>query len=123
VAAETIAPVVRVLAERGAALRPEIARELSASLLLRFQEGYPPVRVEFHRGDVHVFDDDSPADVEIHGRLPDVVALINTPLKAGVPNPFDADGRATISRLVNGSVRVEGSRTLGRRILQLLSLT
>ena len=122
-AAETIAPVVRVLAERGAALRPHIAADLSASLLLRFEEGYPPVRVEFHRGDVHVFDDDSPADVEIHGRLPDVIALINTPLKAGVPNPLNADGRANLSRIARGHVRIEGSRALGRRILQVLSLT
>jgi hypothetical protein len=120
---DTIAPTVLALVERGAARRPDLARELACSLVLRFEEGYPAVRVQFAGGEVTVSDDSSPADVEIAGRLPDVVALITAPLKAGVPNPFAAGGRAALSRLARGHVEITGSRTLGRRILQVLSLT
>jgi hypothetical protein len=60
--------------------------------------------------------------VEIAGSLPDVVALIAAPLRGGVPSPFAADGRAALSRLARGHVELAGSKTLGRRMLQVLSL-
>jgi hypothetical protein len=119
---DTIAPTVLALVERGAARQPELAGELAGSLALRFDEGYPAIRIEFAAGEITVGDDERPADVEIAGRLPDVVALITAPLAAGVPNPFSADGRAALARLARGHVEVTGSRTLGRRMLRLLSL-
>lgn len=62
------------------------------------------------------------ADVVISGSLPDVVQLASAPLMGGIPKVTDRRGRAALARVAGGRVKIEGSRKLARRLLQLLQL-
>ena len=61
-------------------------------------------------------------DLVVSGSLPDVVHLTSAPMVGGVPNPLGTRGRAALGRLASRRVRLQGSSTLGRRLLRLLAL-
>ena len=120
---EGIAASIFALVERGAARRPGLATEMRGRVELRFDEGLAPVRLVFE-GDVVLVEDgalDAP-DLRISGRLPHVVALTVAPLVGGVPNPATVRGRSALAKVAAGHVRVEGDRTLDRRLLRLLAV-
>jgi hypothetical protein len=121
----SIAASFVAIVERGAMLRPELAAEIGASLLIRFAEGYPPVRVDFHHDEIVVSDsdgDDCARDLTIAGHLPDIIALIAAPLAGGLPKPTTGAGRAAIARLADGRVEFGGSLRVARSVLRLLAL-
>ena len=115
----SIAAAVFAIVDRAVAKRPEVVQEL-AGHDVRFElgDGYWPVRVRFGRQEVEVADDDgSPADLVIHGTLPDVQTLLVSPLTRGVPR-----SRAALARLADGRVALDGPLALGRAVLRLLAL-
>lgn len=121
----SVAPTVFALVERAVAQRPSLAESL-AGRVVRLRIGQErPVLLRFAGGLVDVGDDDGTvaADLEIAGRLGDVTTLIAAPLAGGVPKPTAPAGRAALARLADGRVTVRGPKTLGRRVLQLLSLS
>ncbi len=82
-----------------------------------------PVTVSFEEGEIMVEDGPAPAAaLVVTGRLADVVLLTSVPLVRGVPRPTNARGRRALKRLADKSVRMDGSRVLGRRLLELLSV-
>jgi hypothetical protein len=118
-----IAPAIYALLERGAQRRPELVAEMSGLAEIRFAEEFSPVRIAFTGQDVLVEDGtwDDPHLV-VAGRLPDVVALTTASLVGGVPNPTARSGRAALAQLARQQVKITGSLTLGRQLLQLLRL-
>lgn len=119
---ESIAPTVFALVDRAVLHRPSVAAEL-AGRSVRLELGYPPVRVSFGDDVVVADDDGTPVDTVISGRLPDLSVLIAAPLAGGLPNPTRADGRAALARLADKRVALQGSVGVGRRFLQLLSVS
>jgi len=125
--ADGIAPSLFAMAERGAALRPHTARALIGTVEIRFTQRFAAVRLVFD-GDLIVVEDvprgdrGSPADLIIRGSLSDIVQLVSVPLIGGVPRPTGARGRAALASVTSGRVKMEGDRTLGRRLLQLLEI-
>src|SRR5258707_15025616 len=74
---ESIAVSIFALVERGVMLRPDLARELRASIVLRFPEGYSPVRIDLMGEEISVSDsgeEDRAQDLVVEGALPDVAA-------------------------------------------------
>ena len=120
VADRSIAPAIRVLVERGAGLRPELARD-PASVRLRFAEGWPAVLVVLGPHVLVSDDDETEAEVEVRASLPDLVALLTSPLARGIPNPMRAEGRAAIGRVIGGDVDIDGRRATALRLLRLMS--
>src|SRR4051812_9261695 len=120
VADGSIAPAIRVIVEHGARRRPELARE-DGRIRLRFTEGWPSVLIVLGERLIVCDNEDAPADVEVTASLPDLVALLNTPLRGGIPNPVRREGHSAIG-LLRGGVAITGARTTGRRLLRLLSL-
>lgn len=118
-----IAPAIYALLDRGTERRPEIAREMSGLAEIRFAEDFTPVRVAFTGHEVLVEDGtwDEPHLV-VEGRLPDIVKLTTTRLVGGVPNPAARSGRAALAQLARQHVKITGSLTLGRQLLQLFRL-
>jgi hypothetical protein len=119
---DSIAPALFALLERGVARERDLAVATRGIVVLRFSEGYAPVRIAFAGGDVVVEDGDHGADVAIEGRLPDVVALTRARLLGRIPNPASRTGRAALARLADGRVRVQGDRPLGRVLLRLMAI-
>jgi len=120
-----IAPSVFVMAERGAALRPEIARALVGVVEIRFNQSFAHVRITFGSDAIDVEDRardglEKDADVVIKGSLSDIVGLLSVPLIGGVPRPTGARGRMALANVTSGRVRIEGDRRLARRLLALL---
>jgi hypothetical protein len=116
-----IAPSIFALVERGAGRHPLLAAALRGTVLLRFAEGYPPVLIRFGGQEIVVSDEEvARPDVEVRGSLPDVVLLTTTRLRMGVPDPADGRGRAVLSRLATGRVRLRGDRRLATGVLDLL---
>src|SRR5438552_15102422 len=71
-----VAPSMFVWVERGARLRPEVARELHGRAVFRFLEEISPLAVHFDRGAIDVFDGDlASPDLAVSGRLPDIVHI------------------------------------------------
>jgi hypothetical protein len=118
-----IAPSIYVLLERGARRRPELARQMTGHVELRFAEDISPVRIAFRDSEILVEDGawEGP-DLVVAGRLPHVVHLTTAPTLAGFPNPATRHGRAAIARISRRHVTIEGDRALGRRLLRLLEL-
>ena len=122
-----IAPSLFAMAERGAALRPATARALLGTVEIRFSQRFAAVRLRFG-GDLIVVEDvqrggpHTPADLTIRGSLSDVVQLVSVPLIGGVPSPTGARGRTALANVTSGRVKVEGSRKMARRLLQLLEI-
>ena len=122
-----IAPSLFAMAERGARLRPATARALLGTVEIRFTQRFAAVRLVFS-GDLIVVEDvqragrHTPADLIIRGSLSDVVQLVSVPLIGGVPRPTGARGRTALANVTSGRVKIEGSRKLARRLLQLLEI-
>lgn len=125
-AADSLAPSVLALVQAGVRREPQLARETRGTVLLRFAEGFPAVRIAFTGETVHVEDAVAEADVqvdlEVSGRLPDVLLLVSVPQAAGVPLPTSSRGRAALARLADGRVEMDGPIRLGRRLLTLLRI-
>jgi len=118
-----LAPAIMAIVERGVARRPEQARALGIEVELRMEEGYPPVRIVF--GEDVVLVEDGPAHapaLRITGALPDLVALLVTPLWSGLPNPIDARGRAALGMFASRRVRIQGRMGLMRSFVSLIRL-
>lgn len=122
-----IAPSLFAMVERGVALRAALARSMHGTVEIRFSQRFAAVRIAFTDDGVLVEDvrdrrsADQP-DVAISGSLPDVVQLVSVPLIGGVPKPTGARGRAALASVTSGRVKVEGSRQLARRLVQLLQI-
>jgi hypothetical protein len=121
VADGSVAPAIRAIVERGVQRRPELAAE-PGRIRLRFQEGWPAVRIVLGDRVVVCDNETAPADVEISATLPDLVTLLTTPLAKGIPNPIRREGRAAIG-LLRGRVEIDGIRATALRLLRLLSFT
>jgi hypothetical protein len=118
-----IAPALYALIERGAVRRPDLVEGLETELELRFTEGWPPVCVTFSAEGV-VVSDGAAEDPEtaITASLPQLVALAAAPHVKGFPDPRKGRGRAALGAIARNEVRIEGSKTLARRLLSLLSV-
>jgi hypothetical protein len=120
----SIAAAVFAFIERGAMLRPQHARELRGSVLLRFSEGYQPVEVDLRGEEILVGDArdaDRAHDLVIEGAFHDFAALVAAPLTGGLPRPTSASGRAALGRLADGRIELEGPLRLARGMLRLIS--
>ncbi len=122
-----VAPSILGLLERGVEKRPQVAAAMRGRVVFRFAEGFSPLRIAFRPKTIVIEDGDlRKPDLVIAGSLPDIVHFITVPILGGrlggVPNPARARGRVAIARVAQGRVRIEGSRRLGRRLLQLLAL-
>lgn len=118
-----LAPAIMAIVERGVNRRPERARALGIEVELRMEEGYPPVRIVFDDGVVLVEDGaaQDPA-LRISGALPDLVALLVTPLVGGLPSPMSARGRAALGMVASRRVQIEGGFGLMRSFLGVIRL-
>jgi hypothetical protein len=122
-----VSPSIFGLIERGVAREPEIAGKMRGRIVLRFAEGYSPVRISFRPRSVVVEDGDSrKPDLVIAGSLPDIVHFATVPTLRGrlhgVPDPRRPRGRRALRRLASGRIQVEGDNTLARRLLRLLAV-
>ncbi len=126
-APDSLAPAVLALVRVGAQRDPVSAGELRAVILLRFLEGFPTVRLTFAGDEITVADHDALDDVvridlQVSGRLPDVLLLVSVPQAAGLPLPTGVRGRAALARLADGRVEMDGPLHLGRRLLALMRI-
>jgi hypothetical protein len=118
-----LAPAIMAIVERGVNRRPDQARALGIEVELRMEQSYPPVRILFEPGGVLVEDGAAQAPaLRISGALPDLVALLVTPLVGGVPSPMNARGRATLGMLASRRVRIQGGLGLMRSFLGVIRL-
>jgi hypothetical protein len=118
-----LAPAIMAIVERGVTRRPDQARALGIEVELRMEESYPPVRIVFGADLVLVEDGAGQAPaLRISGRLPDLVALLVTPLVGGVPSPMNARGRAALGMLASRRVRIQGGLGLMRSFLGVIRL-
>jgi hypothetical protein len=121
----SIAATIYGLVQRGAMLRPELARGLHGSVLVRFLEEYEPVRIDLCGDSITVADatgDERAYDLIVEAGLPAVTTLISAPLLGGLPKPTTPEGRAAIACLADGDVELDGPLRLTRGLLKLLSL-
>jgi hypothetical protein len=123
---DSIAVSMYVLVRDRARARPELATGMRGSVLMRFVDGYPAVRIEFRGEEIEVADDigdeDRPCDLELSGRLGDIAALVVAPLAGGLPNPATRPGRQAIVRLADGRIDLDGPLALARDVLRLLAV-
>jgi hypothetical protein len=123
---DSVAANIYVIVAHGVGHRPDLAANLNASVVLRFADGYAPVRIDFRGDEIEVGDDvegdDRAHDLEVVGRMGDVTALIAAPLASGLPKPTSRPGRAALARLADGRVEFNGPLALGRKVLRLLAL-
>ena len=122
-----MAPSILGLIERGIAREPDLAAQMRGRVVFRFHEDFSPLRVAFRPKTVIVEDGDlRKPDLVIAGRLPDIVHFATVPMLTGrlhgLPDPRVPRGRAALGRLARGRVRIEGDRTLARRVLRLLAV-
>src|SRR4051794_32347937 len=75
------------LLERGVQRRANVARSTRGSVVLRFNENFSPMRVNFGGDEIVVEDVDAEAaksaDLVVSGSLPDIVHLASAPLVGG----------------------------------------
>ena len=137
-AANGVAPAIYALIERGVGRRPKVAKGLRGTVEIQFKEGFAPVRIEFRPSDILVADivvepvaqgerpkrrrKTAEVDLAVSGSLPDIVHLASAPMFGGVPKLSDARGRAAITKVAGGQVKIEGSPLLARRVLKLLEI-
>ena len=119
-----IAPSMFALLDRGVQRRPDLARQLSGKVVIRFKEDIAPVRISFGQKVIRVEDGDlrSP-DLTVSGSLPHVVQLTITPMiRLGIPDLRDSRGRAALLRVASGRVRLGGDIGLARRMLEMMAV-
>lgn len=123
---DSVAPAIFGLVRGGAGARPELAEQIRGSILLRFAEDYPAVRIDFRGDEIEVgdeqHDEDRAVDLLVSGRMGDINALIAAPLSAGLPRPTSTRGRKALARLADGRVDFDGPLRLGRKLIMLLTL-
>jgi hypothetical protein len=122
---DSIAVSVFVLVRDGARQRPGLAGAMRGTVRMRFDDGYPPVLVDFDGDAIAVaddLDDERPVDLELRGRLGDIAALVVAPLAGGLPNPATRPGRRALVRLADGRVDLDGPLQLARDLLKLLAV-
>jgi hypothetical protein len=99
---------------------------MRGAVLMRFADGYPPVRIDFRGDEIEVSDDldadERGRDLELSGRLGDIAALVAAPLAGGLPNPATRPGRQAIVRLADGRVDFDGPLGFARDLLRLLAV-
>ena len=122
-----MAPSIFGLIERGIAREPALPSQMRGRVVFRFDEDFSPLRIAFKARTVVVEDGDlRKPDLVIAGRLPDIVHFATVPMLGGrlhgVPDPRHARGRAALSRLASGKVRMDGDSALARRLLRLLAV-
>lgn len=118
-----VAPAIMAIVDRGAAQRPELARELRAEIELNIEERYPPVRIVFEGTGIRVEDGAAASpDLRVSGTLPDLVSLMVAPLVGGLPNPLAARGRAALGMVALRRVRFEGRLGLLKRFLGVIRI-
>ena len=120
----SISAAIFAFVERGAILRPQHARQLRGSVLLRFSEDYQAVEVDLRGDEILVADAreaDRAHDLVLEGAFHDLAALLAAPLTGGLPRPTNAIGRAALGRLADGRIEFEGPLRLARGLLQLMS--
>jgi hypothetical protein len=120
----SISPAVFAFMERGSILRPQQARELRGSVLLRFSEDYEAVEIDFRGEEILICDArdaDRAHDLVVEGAFHDFAALIAAPLTGGLPRPTTAMGRSALARLADGRLEFEGPLRLARGLLRLIS--
>lgn len=121
----SVSASIYAIVDRGAQLRPALARELRGSVVFEFSEGYAGTRIDFCGERIDVADasaDDRAHDLLIQGSLPDIVALLAAPLAGGLPKPTSTAGRAALARLADGRVEIDGPLRLARGLTRLLSV-
>jgi hypothetical protein len=122
-AEDGVAPSIFGLIARGVERRPDVARAMRGKVVFRFQEPIAPVRIRFGPRVVVVEDGDvKKPNLAIEGTMPDIVHFATAPLFRGVPNPTVSRGRRALSRIASRRVRISGSQSLARKLLQLLTL-
>jgi len=123
---DSVAPAIFGLVRGGAAARPELAAQMRGSIVLRFAEDYPGVRIDFRGDEIEVGDEiggeDRAIDLLVSGRMGDINALIAAPLAGGLPRPTSPRGRKALARLADGRVDLDGPLLLGRKLIMLLTL-
>ena len=123
---DSVAATICALVRHAADGRPELAAEIRGSILLRFVDGYSPVRLDFRGEEIEVSDtgddEDRAHDLEITGRLGDFNALIASPLTGGLPKPTTRRGRHALARLADGRIDLDGPLGLARKLLTLLAV-
>ncbi len=121
---DSLAPSVLALVRAGAQRDPAMAAATRGTVLLRFVEGFPPVKIVFGGQVIEVADasDGERVDLEVTGRLPDVLLLVSVPQASGLPLPTNPRGRAALARLADGRVEMDGPIRLGRRVLALMRI-
>ena len=122
-----MAPSILGLIERGVGRDPSLASQMRGRVVFRFAEDFSPLRIAFRPKSVVVEDGDlRKPDLVVAGRLPDIVHFATVPTLGGrlhgVPDPRQPRGRAALGRLANKRVRLEGDRTLARRLIRLLAV-
>ena len=119
----SVAATVYGLLDRGVGLRPDVAAETVGSVRITFAEGFAPVLIRFGGDIIEVGDDaGGEVDLDVTAALPDLVLCVSAPLTSGVPKPTSKVGRAALARMADGRVDFSGKLTLGRRLLQLMSV-
>lgn len=122
---DSLTPSVLALVRAGAARDPSLATEIRARVVLRFADGHPPVVIDFRGEEIVVSDDDDPdraCDLEVTGRLADVLVVVSSPLAGGLPKPTHPRGRQALARLADGRVELDGPLRLGRKLVRLLQI-
>jgi hypothetical protein len=77
----------------------------------------------FESGNIEVFDGEVvKANLTVTAGLADVVLLTTAPLRLGMPSPVNARGRAVLSKMARGEIRLRGDLTLARAMLQLMRI-
>lgn len=89
--------------ERSALLRPATIELIALDAEVRATVRLRPGRIEIGTGAPG-----RPADVRIRGASGDLLAMSAAPLRLGLPDPLDRDGRAVLARMALGRVRISG---------------
>jgi hypothetical protein len=104
---------------RAALLRPGV-------VVIEAHDATTVVTLSFGEGDVEIRSGSSSGtDVRVRATGEELLALVNTPLRLGFPDPLRAEGRAMLLAIATRRVHVRGlarSPALVRRLTMLLSV-
>lgn len=106
-----LAEMLAHLLEANLARRPGLARLIRPGVVeLGATDAEVTVTVRTRRGSIEIANGGAGprADLRIHASSQDLLALSAAPLRLGFPDPFRQQGRAMLSRVVGGRVRISG---------------